>query len=132
MPPQTRFDDEQNSRIDELKAIGHKKIMFKAAAKEVETYDVKKGRSGRNESLPEEVPLERVLPKPPALALLYVYFRRMHFSSIHGDAGTNTKGPFEIVFLPLLLNSSLILRQVLPNMSLTIHCGALKLLRTGL
>ena len=70
MPPQTRFDDEQNSRIDELKAIGHKKILLKTAAKEVVTYDVKKGRSGRNESLPEELPLERVLPKPPTLALL--------------------------------------------------------------
>jgi hypothetical protein len=74
--PQTRYKDEEQGAALHLKAGGaHGKHFFlKEAQTKKVMYDVRKGREGFNETLPEEISHDRALPKPPNLATMCVFF----------------------------------------------------------
>jgi hypothetical protein len=76
-PPQTRYEDEEKGVAHQMKAVGArgKHLFLKEAQTKKDQYDVRKGRVGFNESLPEEMSPDRVLPKPPNLAMMCVLFR---------------------------------------------------------
>ena len=74
--PQTRYEDEEKGAALHLKAGGArgKHFFLKEAQTKKDKYDVRKGREGFNESLPEEISRDRALPKPPNLATMCVLF----------------------------------------------------------
>ncbi len=63
--PQTRYKDEEKGG-----ARGKHFFFLKEAQTKKDMYDVRKGREGFNESLPEEISHGHALPKPPNLAPL--------------------------------------------------------------
>jgi hypothetical protein len=75
--PQTRYEDEEKGVARHMKTVGArgKHFFLKEAHTKKDQYDVRKGRVGFNESLPEEMSPDRVLPKPPNLATMCVLFR---------------------------------------------------------
>jgi hypothetical protein len=74
--PQTRYDDEEKGVALHMKAVGArgKHFFLKDARTKKDKYDLRKGRVGFNEALPEELSPDRALPKPPNLATMCVLF----------------------------------------------------------